>query len=64
MTTITNVNQLPPENVHTFLVEDKAAAEKKATQYANSWYYESIHVPGLAYLYVLQSEWESKQVMK
>lgn len=64
MIIVTDANDLPNEPLHVFSVVDVSEAQKKATQYQSSWFYRSKYMPSIAYLYVLNSEYEAKQKEK
>ena len=63
MIVISNPKELPVAALRTKLVKDQADAESKATEYKSCWFYQ---VPNskIAYLYILNSEWEAKQKEK
>lgn len=58
MITVTSPNQLPADALRTFLVKDEAEAKSKTTEYKSAWFYQCGKI---AYLYILNSEWEEKQ---
>lgn len=59
MTTITTPKHLPADAaLRTFLVKDEADAKNKSTEYQSTWFYQCGKI---AYLYILNSEWEEKQ---
>lgn len=58
MTIITSPKQLPVAALRTLLVKDEADAKSKATEYQSTWFYQCGKI---AYLYILNSEWETKQ---
>ena len=58
MITVTSPKQLPVAALRTLLVKDEADAKNKATEYQSTWFYQCGKI---AYLYILNSEWEAKQ---
>lgn len=58
MIIITTPKHLPADALRTFLVKDEAEAKSKATEYQSTWFYQCGKI---AYLYILNSEWEEKQ---
>lgn len=61
MITVTSPKNLPADPLRTVLVKDEAEAKSQATEYRSTWFFQCGKI---AYLYILNSEWEEKQRTK